>query len=230
MRKSVMRKDIVTEYTIENTAGDITLWLLFLEGISEAEFEEMYALCSRERQEKADGIKPDMKRKQSIGAGYLLSMLKKRFSIGEEPVILTGGKPVFEKNAQVQFSISHSYETVLLAFGKRPLGADIEYVKEANIKIAKRFFTDEEYIRISEQEEKAQGDMFCRIWTGKEAVVKAAGGGLILPLNGFSVLEKNVDLLGKRYELYRRKFEIKGRSLWVSTAQSVTDTAEDQPM
>ena len=209
MRKSVMRKDIVTEYTIENTAGDITLWLLFLEGISEAEFEEMYALCSRERQEKADGIKPDMKRKQSIGAGYLLSMLKKRFSIGEEPVILTGGKPVF---------------------GKRPLGADIEYVKEANIKIAKRFFTDEEYIRISEQEEKAQGDMFCRIWTGKEAVVKAAGGGLILPLNGFSVLEKNVDLLGKRYELYRRKFEIKGRSLWVSAAQSVTDTAEDQPM
>lgn len=110
------------------------------------------------------------------------------------------------------------------------MGADIEYVKEANIKIAKRFFTDEEYIRISEQEEKAQGDMFCRIWTGKEAVVKAAGGGLILPLNGFSVLEKNVDLLGKRYELYRRKFEIKGRSLWVSAAQSVTDTAEDQPM
>ena len=222
----MMRDNIIKEYTIEN----ITLLLLFLEEISGAEFEEMYALCSRERREKADRIKPGIKGKQSRGAGYLLSVLKKRFSIEEEPVISSKGKPVFKKNTAVQFSISHSRDTVLLAFGDKPLGADIEDVKKANLKLAARFFTKEEYIRISEQEEEKQSDAFCRIWTGKEAVAKAAGDGLSLVFEQFSVLEKTAEVSGKKYELYQRKLENKGQNLWISAAQLITDSAGYYPI
>lgn len=217
-----MENNIIKEFIIEN----ITFWLLFSEEISEAELAKMYGLCSGERKEKTDRIKPPMKKRESIGAGYLLSVLKKRFSIEEDPVILNGGKPVFAENSSLQFSISHCRGAVLLAFGQRPLGADIEYVKKANIKVAERFFTREEYDRIAEGEGEEQNDVFCRIWTGKEAVVKAAGGGLSLPLDRFSVLEKNVDLLGKRYELHQRRLEAKGQSLWVSAAQLITDEQE----
>lgn len=213
-----MRDDLIREYRIE----DITLWLLFSEKLSGEELSEMYVLCSRERQEKADKLKIDVKRRESIGVGYLLSLLKKRFSIEEEPVILAGGKPVFQ-NGAVQFSISHSSGAVLLAFGTKPLGADIEYVKDAKIKIAERFFTKEECGWITGQEKGKQNDAFCRVWTGKEAVVKAAGGGLSIPLDQFSVLEEKVDLLGKRYELRQRKLENKDKELWISVAQLMAD-------
>lgn len=221
-----MENNIIQEFIIEN----ITFWLLFTEEISEAEFAKMYGLCSRERREKADRIKHDVKKRESVGAGYLLSVLKERFAIEEGPVILNGGKPVFSENTSLQFSISHCRGTVLLAFGKRPLGADIEYVKKANIKVAERFFTREEYDRIAGGKEEEQNDVFCRIWTGKEAVVKAAGGGLSLPLNGFSVLEERVDLLGKRYELHQRRLEVKGKNLWVSVAQLITDEQGRRPV
>lgn len=221
-----MENSIIKEYIIEN----ITVWLLFPGEISETEFAKMYGLCSRERREKVDRIKPDIKKRESVGAGYLLTLLKERFSIEEEPVILAGGKPVFAGNTSLQFSISHSRGTVMLAFGKRPLGADIEYVKKTNIKVAKRFFTEEEYDWIAGKKGEEQNDVFCRIWTGKEAVVKAAGGGLSLPLDEFSVLEKNVELFGKRYELHQRKLETEGQSLWISVAQLTTDAPECQPI
>lgn len=216
-----MRSDLVREYRME----DITLWLLFSEEMSAEELSEMYALCSRNRQEKSDRIKFDLKRRESIGAGYLLSLLKNKFSIEEEPVLLADGKPVFQ-NGAVQFSISHSGGAVLLAFGTKPLGVDIEYVKEVKLKIAERFFTGEEYGWIAEQEKERQKDVFCQIWTGKEAVVKAAGGGLTLPLDQFSVLGKRVELLGERYELHQKKIENKEKSLWISAAQLITDERE----
>lgn len=216
-----MRSDLVRECRME----DITLWLLFSEELSEEELAEMYALCCRERQEKADKLKVDVKRRESIGAGYLLSLLKNKFSIEEEPVLLADGKPVF-RNGAIQFSISHSGGAVLLAFGTKTLGVDIEYVKEVKLKIAERFFTGEEYGWIAEQEKERQKDVFCQIWTGKEAVVKAAGGGLTLPLDQFSVLGKRVELLGERYELHQKKIENKEKSLWISAAQLITDERE----
>ena len=215
-----MRDDIVTEYNIEN----ITLWLLSLRGVSGAELEEMYTLCSTERRAKADRIKQESKRRQSVGAGYLLSLLKGRYLLEEEPVILEGGKPAFRENRAVQFNISHSHDTVLLAFGDRPLGADIEFVGKANLKIAKRFFAEEEYDFLSGQKEADRGDAFCRIWTGKEAVGKAEGSGLSLIFDRFSVLGKTVEINEKKYELYQRKMEIDGRGIWLSAAQLMTDS------
>ncbi len=221
----------IEEYKIKK----ITLWLLYLEKITDEELEKMYALCSGQRQEKADRIKQGMKRKQSIAAGYLLFLLKERFSIEEEPVILSGGKPVFPEHGQgegtVHFSISHSRDAVLLAFGERPLGADIEFTDRADLKVAKRFFTKEEYERLADLEGGEQKDAFCRIWTGKEAVVKAAGSGLATALNGFSVLGETAELSGERYELYRQKIAAGGQSAWICAAQLIEDPTEtDYPM
>lgn len=220
--------DLFREYTLENAA----VWLLNLRELSEEDFDKMYALCSNGRKEKADRIKAPRKRKQSIGAGYLLDRLKKRFSIEEEPVVLSGGKPVFRGNKELCFNISHSGDYAALAFGKEALGMDLEQVKRADLKVAKRFFQKEEYEYLADRKEEERADAFCRIWTGKEAVLKAAGTGLCVPLAGFSVLGKTPDdpvkegciirnmicHAEKRYELYQWKFVEEGRILWISTA------------
>ena len=210
-------ESIIREFTINN----ITIWMLFLEGLSEGEIREMYACCSGERREKIDRIKPEKKRRQSVGAGYLLYLLKKKFDIGEEPFLLPGGKPVFRDRAELHFSISHAGNVVVLAFGDRPSGVDVEYVKRADMKVAKRFFGQEEYEYILGRAEAERPDAFCRIWTGKEAVVKASGRGLSMPLDSFSVLGDTAECSGHVYELCRQKLAEGGQSLWICAAQVI---------
>ncbi|MEY8524252.1 4'-phosphopantetheinyl transferase superfamily protein [Lachnospiraceae bacterium 38-10] len=214
----------VTESIVKEIIwADIVIWLLFLEEIPDEDFAKMYAHCSGERRKKIERIKPGLKKRQSIGAGYLLYLLRKKYSIETEPIILSGGKPVFSDNESVQFSISHCGEAVVLAFGKRPLGVDTEYVRQANLKLAERFFAREEYQSLLLLEDEEQADAFYRIWTGKEAVVKAAGCGLSTPLNVFSVLGETVEMSGNKYELHRQKFILGENSLWISAAQLVKD-------
>lgn len=210
-------ESIVREFAINN----ITAWLLLLEQLSEENLREMYDCCGGERREKLGGIKAELKRRQSVGAGYLLYLLKRKFGIAEDPFILPGGKPVFRENAEIHFNISHAGGTVVLGFGDRPLGVDIEYVKGANLKMAKRFFRPEEYEYLLTQEEAAQADAFCRLWTGKEAVVKAAGTGLTMPLDSFCVLGERAECSGKIYELCRRKVTEGGKTMWISAAQFI---------
>lgn len=203
----------------ELTVGSIMVWLVYLSGLSEADFEEMYQLCGVERREKIDRIKPEVKRKQSICAGYLVYLLRQRFAVPEEPFLSDGGKPVFPGNSGICFNISHSGSYVVLAFGDRELGVDVECVGQANLKVAKRFFTGREYDHLMELGEAEQRDAFYRIWTGKEAVVKAAGCGLSLSPRSFSVLKDRVELSGNVYELGRQRIETGEEVLWISVAQ-----------
>lgn len=212
-----MKESGIGEYSL----GDITLWLLCLEEISEADFARMYACCSKERRAAADRIKADLKRKQSVGTGYLLFRLRKRFSIEVEPVVMPNGKPVFPEHAGVHFNLSHSGAYAALAFGNTPLGLDVECVKQANLKMAKRFFAKEEYECLAEADETEQADIFTKLWTGKEAVVKASGAGLCVPLSGFSVIGEIVEFKEKRYELYRQKIAENGQTLWISAARLI---------
>ncbi len=223
MKENTENAGVVKEYSL----GGSTLWLLHLEEIAEAEFDKMYACCSKARREAADRIKSGLKRRQSVGAGYLLSLLQKQFFMEEEPLILPGGKPVFRKENNLHFNISHSGGYVVLAFGETPLGVDIECVKRADLKMAKRFFRREEYDHLTGKPEMEQADTFCRIWTGKEAVLKAAGAGLSVPLDSFSVLEKIVECSGNQYELYQQKITEAGQGFWVSAARLILCTNDD---
>lgn len=210
-----MRDNIVKEYALEN----VTLWLISSEEASAEELKEMHRLCGVKRREKTERIRPEGKRRESVCAGYLLYLLMRRFSIEEEPVLLGEGKPVFQNAPEVHFSISHSAGFVVLGFGNRELGVDIERVKRANLKVAKRFYTKEEYAYLLETKEEEQGDGFFRIWTGKEAVVKAAGCGLSVSPKGFCVLGEEAELEGVRYALWRKRLEIGGRAVWICVAQ-----------
>lgn len=222
------KKGILTEYTWR----DSTLWLLRLQDLTEEDYAEMYACIGSMRQEKADGIKVPWKKRQSIGAGYLLYLLKKQFSIEEDPTISPGGKPAFPENKELFFNLSHSGTYAGLAFGKRELGLDLESIKRADLRMAKRFFREEEYEYLVNLEEHRRAEAFCRLWTGKEAVLKAAGKGLAVSLDSFSVLGDTESFWGKkcsfaetvvswgedRYQLRQQKLTEGEALLWVSVA------------
>jgi 4'-phosphopantetheinyl transferase len=101
------------------------------------------------------------------------------------------GKPfVADPAANVHFNVSHAHERALYAISKsRALGVDIEYLnRDIDYSgLAERFFTNSEYASLQRIPESGRKRAFLACWTRKEAVIKATGEGLSLPLDQFEV-------------------------------------------
>ncbi|MBL0741373.1 4'-phosphopantetheinyl transferase family protein [Chryseolinea lacunae] len=83
--------------------------------------------------------------------------------------------------ANVDFNISHSGGFVVCALGSNcRVGVDIERIHDVNVHDFADCLTGEEWRRVNAQKESLPE--FFRIWTIKEAVIKADGRGLQIPL------------------------------------------------
>ena len=74
------------------------------------------------------------------------------------------------------FSISHCKAGIAVAVDEQPIGIDIESIRHADEDLIERTMNEEEQrmIRSAAQPDR----MFTRLWTQKEAVVKAEGTGI----------------------------------------------------
>lgn len=95
------------------------------------------------------------------------------------------GKPYFKNRPDFHFNISHSGNLIAVAFSSSPVGVDIEKLRDANLKIAKRYFSSEEKDYVKNYQD------FFYVWTRKEAYLKRTGTGLRQSLSSFSVLDNN---------------------------------------
>lgn len=104
------------------------------------------------------------------------------------------GKPYIicgKEEPCVYFNISHSENIILLCFSKlgEP-GVDVEKIRKIdNLSlIVQKYFHSEEKEFFYSLQEELQKNMFFRIWTLKEAYLKACGSGIGKRLSSFSVL------------------------------------------
>lgn len=98
------------------------------------------------------------------------------------------GKPRL-MSGQVEFNVSHSKGIALVAVGTRPLGVDVE-VMQHNIDfaaVAATVFSTNEQDALACSSGPERMESFYRIWTRKEAFIKAVGDGLAFPLGEFDV-------------------------------------------
>ena len=124
-----------------------------------------------------------------IGRGRLRELLGEwrgqdpaslQFDIGPQ------GKPSLSGGPH--FNLSHSGGLACLAITQDvEIGADIEAYREVEDAVAERFFAPKEYAKLSVLPSVEWLAGFFRIWTRKEAVVKAIGEGLSIPLDAFDV-------------------------------------------
>jgi len=101
------------------------------------------------------------------------------------------GKPRLAKPASdIQFNVTHSADFAMVAIGREhALGIDLEYERqdvEIN-ELANRFFSNYEQGTLRATPVALKRRVFFQIWTAKEALIKATGLGLSLPLNSFDV-------------------------------------------
>ena len=103
------------------------------------------------------------------------------------------GKPRLiqpENQSRLDFNLAHSKDCAVFAFAwNRTLGVDIEAIKPDTPcdELAQNYFSESEraaYFALPEAERRAA---FFRLWTRKEAYVKARGEGLTLSLRDFDV-------------------------------------------
>jgi phosphopantetheinyl transferase len=97
------------------------------------------------------------------------------------------------KSAALDFNLSHSGGWILLAWSAcQRVGVDVEAVPRGDLRdlqsLAMNAFSSEEYAVVASGEPLQQALTFCRIWSRKEAVLKADGCGLLGDLASFSVV------------------------------------------
>ena len=86
------------------------------------------------------------------------------------------GKPFFEDGPF--FSISHCKEAIAVVVAEEPVGIDVESIRKADESLIERVMNKQEREQLDGVEGIEKDRLFTRLWTQKEAVVKALGTGL----------------------------------------------------
>ncbi|MEM7187546.1 MAG: 4'-phosphopantetheinyl transferase superfamily protein [Bacteroidota bacterium] len=111
------------------------------------------------------------------------------------------GRPFF-KGIPLDFNITHSGNIVICAISDtKRVGIDIEAINEIDIEDFHDQMTRNELKHIQSHDNPIQA--FYEYWTQKEAVLKANGGGLSVPLKSFEVIKNEALLYKDRWYVIR---------------------------
>lgn len=154
--------------------------------------ETLEAWLSPEEVARANRFKfPHLRRRWIAARAGMRSLLADR--LGGSPSSLTfntaaHGKPYLAGDGpKVAFNLSHSDSLAALAISDVELGVDIERIAEAHDSVARQQFSSAEYAALSRLAPDARVPAFYRMWSAKEAVLKALGTGFSLASNSFTV-------------------------------------------
>lgn len=110
------------------------------------------------------------------------------------------GKPYIDIN--LKFNISHSGKFVICSISNLyDLGIDIEEVVDLHIADFKNSFSANEWMEIMKSESSI--NKFYEFWTIKEAVAKAEGKGLSLPLADLVLEKSSVKVFEKTWHILK---------------------------
>ena len=158
-------------------------------------WEKLTSMLSDDEQAKASSFHFEKhKRRYTVGRSILRTLLGGYLNCSPTAINFTYnnyGKPSLKDNpTELQFNVSRTDEIMLCAFVlKSDIGIDIEAIKPNIdcISISQHVFSAQERNTLQGLEGKELNSAFFRIWSRKEAYIKARGVGLSHPLQKFSV-------------------------------------------
>lgn len=177
--------------------------------------------------EVSSGVHPKRKT-EMLCSDYLISVVydmcpyKKDVILERAPL----GKPHFTGTDAIPFSISHSGNLITLVFSiddnARLLGADLEKYREIRENVINKICTEEEKQCVNSISD-GNKDCYCtRLWTAKEAVVKALGTGISSLTPAFSVLENTVCVSNHNFVIRTFSIKLDSQNYWLSIAVGIS--------
>jgi 4'-phosphopantetheinyl transferase len=125
-----------------------------------------------------------------LGGLLVKSVAISKFGFSRTETSLAYGensKPFFNLRSSLHFNVSHSGQWVVAAFSDKPVGIDVEKIRDVNLQIAHRFFSPEEISFLMRTPGQRRKSCFFDFWTLKESYLKAIGTGLTRPLSSFTI-------------------------------------------
>ena len=169
------------------SSGDIHVWTARLVDDPHAT-AGMMSLLDQEERERAAQFSFERDRLRFIQAhGIVRQILSHYCDVDAAQLTFARnhyGKPLLVPQAsgpQLQFSLSHSGDSCLLAVGlDHAIGIDVEKVRDLPpaMDIAQSYFTPAESRALAVLQGTARRDAFLSLWTHKEAMVKGLGVSL----------------------------------------------------
>ncbi len=162
--------------------------------------ESVGALLPPWRRERWERLRHAPARRASLGAGllYAWAMVRRGVPADAPVTLLPAGKPVLAGREDVYFSLSHSGPYALCAVSGRPVGADVQAPRTVKPTVARRFHPAEQ-AWLAEQADWEES--FFRLWTRKEAWVKAMSGERMLALDETDVIHPPAGMRFRDYSL-----------------------------
>lgn len=144
------------------------------------------------------------------------------YVIDQTPIIRNEhGKPSLAEFPEIKYNLSHADGIAVCLISGTECGVDCEGVRPYRPNVVKRSFSDSEKLMIENVSENERDFLFFRLWTLKEAYVKAIGIGISYPLNTveFSFSDGIIKSSVKGYRF--RQYILKDRKYIVSVCEKI---------
>ena len=174
--------------------GEVLIWRLDLVA-DVAVVDRLQRLLDDSERARAARFGPEAVRRRFVVARSMLRLLLGHYA-GTDPGALplaTGlrGKPALPLGYRLQFNLAHTGDLAMIALvsGEREIGIDVESVaRDVDVQgVAAHAFSAAEQQALRDTPERQRHDAFARIWTRKEAYIKARGEGFSYPTRSFTV-------------------------------------------
>lgn len=164
-----------------------------MEQATEAEVQRLLPLVSAQRREQALRYKHTFGKYCCLKSWMMLKEGLEAMGYGlRDWKYNEHGKPYIEEGPY--FSISHCKQGIAVAINEQPIGIDIEAIRHANEDLIERTMSEEERVGIDDRQ-------FTRLWTQKEAIVKAQGVGI----QSFEQLQTIIDNRESNIETFEKE-------------------------
>lgn len=172
--------------------GQVDVWCLNADPAEPLPVDLQDMLDADERARAGRFVVPDHRPRFVLAHGMVRVVLAAYLDRAPESLVFeTGprGKPHL-RGVGLSFNLSHSHDAIVLAVAQGlVLGVDVERLRRLEDRdgLVGRFFSAREQAAFAALPVGDRDEAFFRLWTRKEAYIKALGDGLSCPLDSFSV-------------------------------------------
>jgi 4'-phosphopantetheinyl transferase len=180
----------------ELAANEVQAWAVPLD-VSQHVYQNLRATLAPDECTRANDFHfEEPRRRYVIARGTLRRLLGKYLDLQPAEINLAidgNQKPRLatkHEESGLHFNVSHSGDLAVIGFALGcEVGIDVEQVRDIGHmeQIARRFFHSSETNAVLSAPETARNLAFLRCWTGKEAILKALGTGIVGNLADFQV-------------------------------------------